>query len=266
MDSEASVATGQDYEYAIEAVENAAKTLLMLRTRSAIRAVDVSAELGVARSTAHRMVSTLAHVGLLQRNLADKTYTAGSALVELGMAVTDAIDVRPVVQPLLTQLAFETGETTHFLVLEQDEVLFTSVAQGTHVIRAASRVGSRLPAHTTSAGKCLLAALSSDELLALFPPGRTLEGGTDRAIHDRGLLMDELAKVSEQGWAVNRSESEPGLYGVSVPVRGRNGRVLGAITISGPAERLEPLTQQLVERLQSAVAGLQLQLESRRGE
>lgn len=260
MDQEPTAATEARYGYAIEAVENAAKTLLMLRTRSTIRAVDVSAELGVARSTAHRMVSTLAQAGLLQRNLTDKTYTAGHALVELGMVVADAVDVRPVVQPLLTQLAFETGETAHFLIREQDEVLFTLVAEGTYVIRSASRVGSRLPAHTTSAGKCLLATLTSEELSALYPPGQPLEGGTERAIRDRGRLLDELARVAEAGWAVNRSESEPGLYAVSVAVPGRRGRALGAITISGPAERLEPLTTQTVEKLRSAVAAVQVQL------
>lgn len=251
------------YEYAIEAVQKAARTLLMLRDRPSIRAIDVSTELGVARSTAHRMVSTLAQEGLLQRNSPDKTYSAGPALVELGMAVVDGADIRPVVQPVLSRLAAETGETAHYLVREGDEVVFIAVAEGTFIIRAASRVGSRLPAHTTAAGKCLLAALSADELEAMYPSDRRLTAGTHSAIHGRKRLFDELERVAVAGCAVNRAESEPGLLAVAAPIHDARGRVIGAVTISGPAERLEPRLDETTGRLRDAVADLEMRLASR---
>lgn len=259
-------APAAEYGYAIESVENAAKTLLMLRDHATIRAIDVATQLGVARSTAHRMVSTLAMAGLLQRGPNGKSYIAGPALIELGLAVTDAATgVRPLIQPILTQLAVETGETAHFLVREADQVLFEAVAEGTYIVRSASRVGSRLPAHTTSAGKCLLASLPADELRALYPEDQPLTGGTDDAIHARAVLLDELAVVAQRGWATNAGESEPSLYAVSVPVPGRNGTLIGAITISGPADRLQPRTEETVAQLQAAVARLQVQLAGARG-
>jgi IclR family acetate operon transcriptional repressor len=251
------------HSYAIESVENAAKTLLMLRDRPSIRAIDVSTELGVARSTAHRMVTTLARAGLLRRGASDKSYTAGYALVELGMAVIGTADLRAEIAPVLTHLAATTGETTHFLIREQDEVVFVSVAEGSHIIRASSRVGSRLPAHVTSAGKCLLAALSEDQLSALYPARRRLAGGTDGAIRTRKRLFEEIEEVAARGWAVNRSESEPGLVAVSAAVHDARGTALGAISVSGPADRIEPRIAHIVAAMQAAIADLERDLSRR---
>lgn len=243
----------EGYGYSIEAVENAAKTLLMLADRPSVRAIDVAAELGVSRSTAHRMVSTLAQVGLLRRNEADKSYSAGYALSQLALAVIGAADIRSEVEPVLAQIASQTGETTHFLVREGDEVVFVAVAEGTFVVRAASRVGIRLPAHITSSGKCLLAALPREELLALYPVGRNPAGGTSMAIHTREELLRQLDEVAAQGYAVNRGESEPGLSTVSVAIHDARGGAVGALTISGPSDRIESRIDQLVDALRVAV-------------
>jgi len=243
------------YEYAIDSVDNAVHALLMLRQRSALRVTDVAAELGVARSTAHRIVSTLVQSGMLRRNDADRSYGPGPALVELGMAVIGVGDLRAEIGPVLAQLAGETRETTHLLVRDRDEVVFAAVAEGTYVIRAASRVGSRLPAHVTSAGKVMLAAMPHDDLLALYPGDFDWRaGGTDAALHSRKQLMKELEVVAAQGWAVNRSESEEGLIAVSAPVRDPRGTVIGAVSISGPAERMAPRVAETATTLKAAIA------------
>lgn len=252
------------YEYAIESVENAARVLLMLRSRPAVRVVDVARELGVARSTAHRMVTTLAHSGLLRRGEDGKAYSAGYALVELGIAVIGAADIRTEVTPFLRRLAAETGETAHFLMRDGDEVVFVAAVEGTHVIRAAARVGTRVPAHVTSAGKCLLAAAPREEVLRLYPEERLPQGGTDAAITTRAQLLSELDATAQKGWAVNRSESEPGLVAVSVSVRDDRGLPLGAISVSGPTERFEQRIAQTVETMRSAIADLERALGGRR--
>lgn len=260
------MANESEYTYAIDSVENAARTLLMLRDRPSIRAIDVASELGVARSTAHRMVTTLQRCGLLRRDEKDKSYSAGYALVELGMAVIGAADVTAEVAPVLALLAAETGETAHFLVRENDEVLFVSATEGSHVIRAASRVGTRLPAHITSAGRCLLAALPSEEFERLYPPGRLLRGGTHAAIRTRAQLAKDLERVAAEGYAVNFAESEPSLVAVSAPVHGARGEALGAISISGPADRLEPKVSQIADALRSTTARLEQSLTRRRAD
>lgn len=238
-----------DYEYSIDSVANAAKTLLMLRTRSRIRAIDVATELGTARSTAHRMVSTLAQSGLLERNSDDKSYSAGPALIELGLAVTGSGDVLSEVAPVLERIASATGETTHFLVRDGQFMEFLAAAEGTHLIRAAPRVGARQPIHVTSAGKCLLAEYGDDELTAMFPEELAAEFGTDAAIRSRDVLLAEVAEAREKGWALNRAESEEGLFAASTAVHDADGRAIGAFTVSGPYERLEPRVDEIVATL-----------------
>ncbi|NLB47282.1 MAG: IclR family transcriptional regulator [Microbacteriaceae bacterium] len=243
------------YEYAIESVSNATHVLLMLRDRQSIRAVDVATELGVARSTAHRLVSTLQQSGMLRRNDADKSYSAGYALVELGMAVLGEADLHAEIAPILTALAAKTGETAHFLVRKGEEVLFVAVAESSHLIRAASRVGTRLPAHVTAAGRCMLAAMNDEELSLLYPPDKRLSGGSG-FIRTTAQLTQDLIAIREQGYAINDAQSEPGLMAVSQAVIDRNGRPLGAISVSGPTDRVTPQVAELAEELRQAIARL----------
>ena len=240
------------YRYPIESVENAARTLLMLRSRSSIRIVDVAEELGAARSTAHRMVSTLAQAGLLERHSTDRSFVAGPALMQLAQALTNKGDIRTEIEPTLAWLARQTEETAHYLVLKDDQALFLACVESPHIIRAVSRVGHRLPAHITSAGKCLLAALPPEEVDRMFSGERSWTAGTDLAIHDRDHLLAELAQISNRGWALNNEESEPGVIGVSAVVRDDKGEVLGAVTVSGPAERMRPRITEIVAAVRTA--------------
>jgi len=240
------------YRYPIESVENAARTLLMLRTRSSIRIVDVADELGAARSTAHRMVSTLAQAGLLERHPTDKSFVAGPSLIQLAEALTNKEDIRTKIEPTLARLVEQTGETAHYLVLKEDQALFLACVESPHIIRAVSRVGHRMPAHITSAGKCLLATLAPEEIDRLFPRERSWDSGTDLAIHDRDHLLAELTQIANRGWALNNEESEPGVIGVSTVVRGGQGEILGAVTVSGPAERMRPRISEIVATVRAA--------------
>lgn len=245
------------YEYAIESVSNAAHVLLMLRDRQSIRAVDIATELGVARSTAHRLVTTLQQSGMLRRSDTSKSYTAGYALVELGMAVIGATDIRAEIAPVLTALAKRTGETAHFLVREGHEVLFVAVAEGSNIIRAASRVGTRFPAHVTAAGRCLLAAMTDEELSTLYSVS---EGTSDDAasVHTSQKFARDLAAIRKRGYAVNDGQSEPGLMAISQVVVDRNGRPLGAVSLSGPTDRMAPRIAELADELREAINRLEI--------
>lgn len=240
------------YRYPIDSVENAARTLLMLRTRSSIRIVDVAEELGAARSTAHRMVSTLAQTGLLERHPTNKSFVAGPKLIQLARSLTNKGDVRTEIEPTLERLVEQTGETAHYLVLKGDQALFLACVESPHIIRAVSRVGHHMPAHITSAGKCLLTTLPTEEIERMFSGERSWDTGTDLAIHDGDHLLAELKQIANRGWALNNEESEPGLVGVSTVIRGRQGETLGAVTVSGPAERMRPRISEIVAKVRTA--------------
>ncbi|MYW90794.1 IclR family transcriptional regulator [Amycolatopsis rubida] len=222
--------------YPVEAIDNAARILLMLVDNPSLRVADVSAELGVARSTAHRMLTTLQARDLLRQDAQTKSYGPGPALARLGIAVIGAGALRDEARLLLEKLVDDTSETAHLLVLEGTETVFVEGVESRQVIRAGLRTGQRGPAHASAAGKALLAELSREELRRRYP-GARLRGGTERAVSTRRALEAELEKVRETGYATNMEESEWDLCAVAATVRNRQGVACGALSVSGPARR-----------------------------
>jgi len=239
--------------YPIESVENAARVLLMLRTKRLLRVAEVAAELGIARSSAHRMLTTLQSQGLLRQDAATRSYAAGPQLVQIGVAVIGATDLRADARPTIERLSQAIGETVHLIVLDGATIVFLDGIEGRHAIRAAERTGDRAPAHASAAGKVLLAALTRDELRERYPAGR-IRGGTSEALTSRRALEEELDAVRERGYATNLGESEIGLHALAVPVRDAAGTVRAALSVSGPSGRLTEtaLAEHLPTMLQAA--------------
>jgi DNA-binding IclR family transcriptional regulator len=148
------------------------------------------------------------------------------------MSVLGVGDLKSEAIPFPAQAAAETGETSQLIVLEGAEIVFVAAVDGGHVIRAASRVGARVPAHATAAGKCLLARLSEDDFQHLFPSAR-LAVSTAATVRSRRVLSEELGRVRSQGYAINDGESEDDLAAVSAPVVDARGTAHGAISVSG---------------------------------
>lgn len=223
--------------YPIESVENAARVLLMLRSQRVLRVAEVATELGIARSSAHRMLTTLQAQGLLRQEPATRGYAAGPQLVQLGVAVIGANDLRADVRPTLERLCHDIGETAHLIVLDGTTIVFLDGVEGRFAIRAVERTGDRAPAHASAAGKVLLASLTREQLRERYP-GSRLQGGTAEAVTSRRRLEEELETVRRQGYAMNLGESELGLHAIAVPLRNAAGTARAAISISGPSFRL----------------------------
>lgn len=230
--------------YPIESVENAAKVLLMLRTQRVLRVAEVAAELGIARSSGHRMLTTLQAQGLLKQDPATRGYTAGPQLIQIGVAVIGATDLKAEARATIERLSQDTGETVHLIVLEGTDIVFVDGAEGRGAIRAAVRTGDRAPAHASAAGKVMLAHLPLDQLRERYP-GSRISGGTNNAVTSRRRLEAELETVRLNGYATNLGESEIGLHAVAAPILDVTGGVRAAVSLSGPSERL---TEQILAR------------------
>jgi IclR family acetate operon transcriptional repressor len=231
--------------YPIESVGNALALLLLYKDRHAIRVAEASDALGVARSTAHRLLAMLQHFGFVRQNARTRAYHAGPALMEIGMAVIAEMDVQAAVRPHLEKLVDELGETAHVCALRGRDSVFLGCVESSKALRAGDRTGTALPAYATSAGKALLAALGDDAVRERFP-NEILEPLTRRTIRTRSALLAELRRVRERGYATNVDESETGLWAFGRAIRGRGGDVRAAITVSGPAARFRELDQNRV--------------------
>lgn len=224
--------------YLVASVDHALTLLAAFQDHPSL-AVRESAELlGVAPSTAHRLLTTMQASGFVVQDPGTRRYRAGPALVAVALASLQRIDVGRVARPHLAALAAETRETVSLAVSEGATIRFIDSVEGTEVVRVSARTGVVVPAHTSAAGKVLLAGLGRDELIRLYPATR-LQRHTPRTIGSRTLLLKELEEVGAAGYATSSEESAPGLAAVAVGVADGRGRVIAALTVSVPAERLD---------------------------
>ena len=198
---------------------------------------DVGSALGVHKSTAFRLLSTLEARGLVEQHVESGKYNLGAALLHLARAVSVTPDVTRHAQPSCRWLADETGESVTLAVLEGDEVVtIDQLIPDTSVV-SRSWLGRRTPLHATSHGKVFLAWLPEAQRAQLVDSEH--ERFTARTVTDPVALSDELAEVRRRGWAAAVDEFEDGLTSIAAAVRAIDGTVVAAVSVSGPTYRID---------------------------
>lgn len=229
---------GDPPAYSIESVGRALRLLTLVAERGSVTVSVAAEQLGVARSTAHRMLTTLVGEGFVRQDPATKAYGPGMRMLEVGLAAVRNLDVREAARPELERLRDDLGETVHLVLLEGTHILFVDSIESNRAVRVGSRTGMRLPAHCTAAGKAILAALPAEALEAYLadPP----PGVTPNSIVDIEAIRAELALTARRGWATNFQESEDGLSAVGAVIPDPSSPPRSSITVSLPAGRLAP--------------------------
>ena len=221
--------------YSLDSVDNALRLVQALDERGRLRVSEAAELLGIARSTAHRLLATLKFRGFAAQDGPDRTYTPGPALADAGLRAIARLDLRQVAHPHLQALAQEVGETVHLVRLEGNGARFLDGVESPQVVRVGLRTGLVLPAHATAAGKAILAALPPDQVRALYPRGlQTLTGATLQTLDDVERHLQEVARA---GYATNYGESAEGVAALGVVVRDQVGQPVGAVAVAAPAER-----------------------------
>lgn len=224
-------------QYPIESVDNALKLLLLFGERPQIRLSEATRYLGVASSTAHRLLAMLTYRGFVRQDPATKAYLPGPALTSVAFAIFGRLDVAATALPAMRVLSADLRETIHVGMLDGASVRFVAAVEGPAAVRVVSRLGRTMPAHCTSTGKVLLAQLSEGELRQLFPR-EELERVTGRSLGSRTELEADLARIRERGYAVNREESEEGVASVAVTIPTRAPSLRLALNAAAPQNRL----------------------------
>lgn len=202
----------------------------------------LAARLGLAKSTVHRLASTLVEYDMLEQNRATGKYRLGLALFELGALVRRKMDVMAEAQVQIHTLAELTGETVQLAILDHLSVLFIRIRESRQAVRMSTGLGSRAPAHCTSVGKVLLAYQAGDVARQVIDNG--LPRFTENTITAPAALLDELASIRQKGYAVDDEEMEAGLRCVAAPIRDHTGRVTAAISVAAPVQRMTRKTLQ----------------------
>jgi DNA-binding IclR family transcriptional regulator len=196
--------------------------------------------LGVAKSTVHRLASTLTAEGLLEQNPDSGRYRLGLGLFALGALVRRRMDVPNLALPHLHTLREKTGETVHLATLDHSSIMYLFNLESLQAIRMNSYIGARKPAFCTSEGRALLAYQPVDVI------GRILKepmvARTPNTTTDPVELRKTLDAVRRNGFAVDDEESELGMRGIAAPIRDLGGNVIAAIGVAGPIQRLSKKT------------------------
>ncbi|MFC3447806.1 IclR family transcriptional regulator [Amycolatopsis speibonae] len=208
---------------------------------------------GLPMPTIHRLIRTLVDLGYVRQNT-NRRYALGARLIRLGENAS--MQFGSWARPLLAELVDEVGETANLAVLERDEVVYVAQVPSKHSMRMFTEVGRRLLPHGTGVGKAMLAHLAPDAVTALL--ARTgMPSYTEHTFTDQDALLTELAKIAEQGYALDEAEQELGVRCVAVAVPGAP--VPAAVSVSGPSGRL---TMEAVERIAPVVQRIATSLGS----
>lgn len=222
----------------LSSVRNAARLLKEFsRGSREIGVTELSRRLGIGKSTAHRLLNTLAEERLLEQDPDTGAYRLGLAMYELGTSVSMHTDLHEACSPVVDQLRNATRETVQVAVLDGREVVYVERRESPQTLRLFGRVGHRNDAHCTSTGKLLLAYLPAHRLEPLLD-GWDLARKTPHTIRDIGTLRLELDRVRQRGWAENVNEAEMGVASVSAPIRNGLGEVVAAVSVAGPLQRI----------------------------
>lgn len=222
--------------YSIEAVDNALQLLQLLRDGGALRLKDAAAELGVAPSTAHRLLAMLVYRGFAVQD-ETRRYVPGPAMGVGPAGLSWSRRLRSLAQPHMELLSGQLNETVNLMVRVGTKVRFLATVEGSNVLRVGDRQGTVMPASRTSGGKAMLAELEPHMIDQLFRSPNAEIGGDTIPDSEYPAFLRELDSIRGNGFAANFEGTEDGVSALGMAVHNRDGRVVGALSVATPATR-----------------------------
>lgn len=244
--------------YAITSVDNALRIAAMLQLEGPLTVSEVADRIGVAASTAHRLLRMLVYRDFAVQD-SGRAYRVGPLLELATHSRSAASRLRTAALPQLHRLVDQLGESANLTVRTADTVRFVASVECGQALRVGSREGMVFPAQRTSGGLVLLAEIPAAEVAALFAPERFVE--RPEPPPDLRQLNDELAKIRRNEFAVNDGRSERGVVAVGVAVRDDSGAAVAALSVSMPSIRYDKRSlPRYVGALRAAAARLEREL------
>ncbi|UCF97095.1 MAG: IclR family transcriptional regulator [Spirochaetaceae bacterium] len=229
-------------ENSVRALEKALIVLEHLsRIEGDIDLATLTQELDMPKTTLLRLLNTLKKHNFVHQDERSRRYRLGWALIYLGQAANKAFDIVEFIHPFLEKLSRKCGETANLVFLDRNHAVYVDQVVSDNIIRGVPAVGAPLGLHCTAAGKVLLSSQSDDRIAEILKAIK-LVPLTTKTITDLPQLREELKRVRDQGCAVDDEETEMGGRCVAAPIYGKQGALVGAISVMGPTNRVNPET------------------------
>lgn len=235
--------------------------MLVSMKKGGLGVTEIANQMDINKSSVFRILSTLVQYGYVEQVKETGRYKLGYTFLEISSRLLESMDLREEARPFLQELERETNEVIHLVVFDQGEVVYIEKLEGNEILRMHSKVGKRAPMHCTSVGKAILAHLPSAVVLDILER-KGLPVHTDKTITDQETLIQELIHVRKKGYALDLEENEYGITCIAVPIFDHLGKVIAAVSISGPRIRM---TDVRLEQLQPRIINIGKQISTRLG-
>ncbi|HHX60456.1 MAG TPA: IclR family transcriptional regulator [Epulopiscium sp.] len=233
-------------------VQSVNRTLVILETLSmnpkGLGVGEISERTELHKSTAHRLLATLVDKGYVKQNQYNN-YQLTLKLFELGSKLVEELDMLEVARPYLSQIMEEINEVVHLVVLEDNAIVYVDKVEPNKTIRMHSRIGIRRPLYCTAVGKAILSTMEDEEVEEIWAKSKIKEL-TEYTITDLDKMKKELEGIRKKGYSTDEQENELGVRCIAIPLLDYTKKAWGAISISGPVERMTDETfEQIIKVL-----------------
>lgn len=205
-------------------------------------ASEIARQTGMNKATVFKLLETLQLVGFVEKSLQDSRYKLGFGLIKIAYNSLQNLDIVTITTPFLEQLNKDIDETIHLAVLNEHSLIYVAKLESTQSVRTISSIGRTAPLYCTGMGKAMLATFTPAQLEQYFAETE-LRQYTAYTITDKNLLLAELNKIRELGYAIDNSENEEEIRCIAVPLTAKS-QLLGAISLSAPKYRMDDATLQ----------------------
>ncbi len=249
-------------EYIIQAVSHALDLLEQFHGDiDELGVTELSKRLKLHKNNVFRLLATLESRGYIEQNKATENYRLGLKALELGQTFIKQMGLLRQAKPILEKMVEDSNETSYVAIYKDNYIVYLDVVETNLTVRVVSRVGSRLPAFCTAAGKVHMAHMTEEELEELLSKSK-FEQITPTTIASPEAMREELIKVREQGYALDDEELDLGVRCIAAPIRDYTRRIVGAISVSGPTMRVsnERIEKELVPMVKQSAIELSTRL------
>ncbi|MFF2498916.1 IclR family transcriptional regulator [Peribacillus sp. NPDC058075] len=251
-----------DRENMVKSVSRALDIITIVSLKKGgLGVTEISKQIDINKSSVYRILSTLVQYGYIEQDSETERYKLGYKFLEVSSKLLESIDLRSEARQYLQELENTTNEVIHLVVYDQGEVVYIEKLEGNETLRMHSKVGKRAPMHCTSVGKAILAYLPSNVVLNILEQ-KGMPRHTDKTITNKDDFLQELSQVRIKGYALDLEENEYGITCIAVPIFDHSGKVIAAVSISGPTMRM---TDQRIDLLQLQMIQIGKKISTRLG-
>lgn len=256
------MAEDREVKNPVQSAERIFKVLEILADNGEMGLMELSTELGLHKSTVHRLLMSLIYMGYAKQNEKNQKYTLTYKLVNMSGKILERMDIVEIAKPYLERLSDISGETVHLVRRDGSDILYIhKIEAKVGTIRMVSHVGMIHPMYCSGVGKAIMATLPEKEVKKIWDAS-VIERKTAKTIVTLEDMMRTLEQVRKNGYALDDEENEEGVRCIAASLRGYGKSVKYAFSISGPVSRM---TKDRIEELAADMKKVQAELSRELG-